>query len=320
MNKPLASIVVPVFNADEFLPECIDGLLRQTYEQLEILVVDDGSTDGSIGSIERFRADPRLRVISQENSGGPASPRNRGASEARGEFVFFFDADDIAKPGKVEATVGHFERDAAGRSFAATEFEVLDQASGRIVEQAYMRSFDRIAERFRTSQPHNCLSLEPQEAYEALLPGNFVGTSSVAVRRAALLEVGDFDTSLQNGDDYEMWLRLARHGGMLLVGDVLHTYRRRNASISRRTTLKLAPNRIKVLQRQLEHSLTPRQRNTVSSRIAENYSAMAWEAKDSGQYGLAVRCYVTAIRKAVRLSYFRGLLAALVTAVVRRPS
>lgn len=318
MRPPLASIVVPVFNAEEFLFACIGSLVDQTYDRLEIIIVDDGSTDESIRSIDTFRADPRLRVISQENSGGPASPRNRGAAEATGEFVFFFDADDIAKPEKVETTIRLLEQDKAGRSFVATDFEILDQATGNVVDKHYLRNFGHIGDRFNSGKSSSHLSLDPRDAYEALLPGNFIGTSSVAARKAALIEVGGFDVSLRNGDDYEMWLRLARHGGMLITGDVLHTYRRRSESISRRNTLKLAPNRVTVLKKQLSYSLPARQRKIVNSRIAANYSAMGWEARDSGKYSLALRCYSNALLRSIRWTYVRGLLAAVLAATMRR--
>lgn len=93
-EKELISVIVPVYRAERFLPRCIDSLLRQTYPQLEILLIDDGSPD-RCGEIcdEYQRRDPRIRVMHQENC-GVSETRNRGLQEARGELIYFLDSDD----------------------------------------------------------------------------------------------------------------------------------------------------------------------------------------------------------------------------------
>lgn len=96
MNR--ISVIVPVYNVAKYLPECLDSILNQTYRELEILVIDDGSTDGS-GAIcdEYARKDERIRVFHKEN-GGAASARNLGLREATGEYLAFVDSDDALEP------------------------------------------------------------------------------------------------------------------------------------------------------------------------------------------------------------------------------
>ena len=101
-EAPLVSVVVPVYNAEPYLRECLDSLLGQTLKEIEIIAVDDGSTDGSGQLLAEYAArDKRLKVISLKRSGAAAA-RNRGIEAARGKWLWFADADDIAAPGLAE--------------------------------------------------------------------------------------------------------------------------------------------------------------------------------------------------------------------------
>ena len=97
------SVVIPVFNGERFLAEAIQSVLDQTYEPVEVIAVDDGSTDGSAAIARSFAG---VQVIEQPNS-GPAGARNAGIAAARGEFLAFVDADDIVPPDKLELQVTH---------------------------------------------------------------------------------------------------------------------------------------------------------------------------------------------------------------------
>ena len=102
MEYPLISIIVPVYNIEEYLPRCVDSLQKQTYPQTEILLVDDGSTDGTAALCDRLsKEDPRIRVFHKEN-GGSSSARNLGISEAGGEYLGFVDSDDYVEPDMYE--------------------------------------------------------------------------------------------------------------------------------------------------------------------------------------------------------------------------
>lgn len=97
-KTPLVSIIVPVYQVKEYISECVESLLAQTYTNLEILLVDDGSTDGSGEICDEYAAkDSRVRVVHQGNQ-GPSAARNTGLDYAKGEFVAFVDSDDVALP------------------------------------------------------------------------------------------------------------------------------------------------------------------------------------------------------------------------------
>ena len=106
--KPLLSVVVPVYNAAKFLPHCLDSLCGQTYRNLEIVCVNDGSTDDSLAVLKKYASrDTRIKVIRQENAGVSAA-RNRGLDAATGELVTFVDADDWLEPNTYETAVQAF--------------------------------------------------------------------------------------------------------------------------------------------------------------------------------------------------------------------
>lgn len=111
------SVIIPMYNAEHFIDQCIQSVICQTYENLEILVIDDGSADKSYEICERMKAlDGRIRVLQQEN-GGVSSARNRGIDAATGEYVFFLDSDDAIHPCLLEKILEQAERYSAQAAF-----------------------------------------------------------------------------------------------------------------------------------------------------------------------------------------------------------
>ena len=111
MNTPLASIIVPIYNVEAYLPPCVESIQGQTYSNLEMILVDDGSADGSGQLCDSFaEQDPRIRVIHQKNSGVSAA-RNAGLDIARGKYIYFVDGDDWIAPCMVEETLSLMERE-----------------------------------------------------------------------------------------------------------------------------------------------------------------------------------------------------------------
>jgi glycosyltransferase involved in cell wall biosynthesis len=103
-DAPLVSCIVPVFNGERFVAETVESMLAQSYRPIEVIVVNDGSTDGTAAVLERFAE--RIRVVYQENA-GQAAARNHGLQEASGEFIAFLDADDLWLPEKLERQMAH---------------------------------------------------------------------------------------------------------------------------------------------------------------------------------------------------------------------
>ncbi len=117
MKQKLISVVVPVFNNEKYVNRCIDSILNQTYENLEVILVDDGSTDGSIKICEDWKQkDKRIKIITQKNLGAAAA-RNNGAKQATGDFVSFVDNDDWLRPEMYETMINTAEKESADLVF-----------------------------------------------------------------------------------------------------------------------------------------------------------------------------------------------------------
>ena len=102
MKEPLISVIIPIYNMEFYLERCVDSVLNNTYQNLEVICVDDGSTDHSMEILRRYEAaDPRIVVIAKEN-GGVSSARNAGLDRMTGEYVTFIDSDDFVHPQYVE--------------------------------------------------------------------------------------------------------------------------------------------------------------------------------------------------------------------------
>lgn len=112
-SAPRVSVVVPVYNAEKFLEECLDSILKQTFQDFEVICVNDGSNDGSAALLASYAAmDPRLRVLTQENA-GLSCARNAGMAVARGQYLWFIDSDDFVAPESLEMLVKRMEETAA---------------------------------------------------------------------------------------------------------------------------------------------------------------------------------------------------------------
>lgn len=195
---PRASIVVPAFNAATTLGATLDALARQTFRDLEVVVVDDGSSDAT-GALVRARRDPRVRLVRQANR-GLAGARNTGIAHARGAVIGFCDADDLWQPRKLAAHVAHLEASPlVGLSYAGSAF--IDDA-GRPTGHAQRP-------RLRSVTAAHVFKRNP------------VGNGSAPVMRRAALDAiawrpaGEtardwwFDERFRQSEDIECWLRLA---------------------------------------------------------------------------------------------------------------
>lgn len=132
--NPLISVIIPVYNAEQFLPACLDSVLHQDYPSFEILVIDDGSTDGSAALIDRYAArEPRIVALHQRNAGVSAA-RNRGLTEARGEYIAFVDADDRVTP----TYLSHLLSPQTDLSIAG--ISLLHEPSGRMESHGFDRT------------------------------------------------------------------------------------------------------------------------------------------------------------------------------------
>jgi glycosyltransferase involved in cell wall biosynthesis len=189
MTSPLVSVVIATYNSGHYLSQAIESVLQQTVNDLEVIVIDDGSTDGPrnlVASID----DPRLRYVWQANAGQTVA-KNHGARLARGEFVAFCDGDDFWYENKLELQLPLFSK--------SPSVAVVYSPADTIDEHGHPLG-DTLFTPHRGTVTH------------ALFMRNFVPFGTAVVRRRCLEEVGGFDESLRMGIDWDLWLRISvRH-------------------------------------------------------------------------------------------------------------
>jgi glycosyltransferase involved in cell wall biosynthesis len=204
------SVVIPAFNAERFLSETINSVLSQTLDEVEVIVVDDGSTDGTMSIVEQFH--PRVKGVTQPNA-GVASARNVGLEMASGDFVCFLDADDWLYPTCLERKAECLRgRPEVGLCFSWVE--VTDDARrpiGRIMKGT--PEADAVGPLLR------------------LIPPAIPCPSNVLLRKDLVRELGGFDEALGTAADYDLWLRVAQRTECVRIDEVLVQYRRHAAAM-----------------------------------------------------------------------------------------
>jgi glycosyltransferase involved in cell wall biosynthesis len=229
-EQPLVTVIIPCYNGETYLQEAIESALEQSYPEVEIIVVDDGSTDGSSRIAQKFP----VRYIRQENRGLTAS-RNRGIDASHGDYVVFLDADDRLRPDAIETGLRVISEHpecamtVGDHVFVSRDGSYLSNSSKACVQSSH---------------------------YEELLKSNFVEMiSTVLFRRSVLVEIGGFDTSLRVAEDYELYLRIARVYPIRCHPALMAEYRLHHANTSHNSELMLRVT-LQVLRRQAQYVRT----------------------------------------------------------------
>jgi glycosyltransferase involved in cell wall biosynthesis len=203
------SIVIPVYNGASFIAETVKACLHQTYRDFEVIVVNDGSKDGTEAELAQFG--DTIRVISIPN-GGVSNARNVGVRASLGQYVAFLDADDIWYPDKLERHLGAMLK-YPEVGFSCSNYRVRYQSVDATVHFDQFKgdpqlTFDR--------------PIDGDTVFQVLIRCNFVGTCSNVIARRDLLEAaGLFDTTLRQAEDYDLWLRCALRSPFLVLSDIL---------------------------------------------------------------------------------------------------
>src|SRR5690348_2664864 len=230
INVGLVSVIIPTYNRARLVGRAIQSVLAQTYRDIEVIIVDDGSVDDTRAVVQAFG--PRVRYFYQENAGVTAA-RNLGMGNARGEFLAFLDSDDAWAPWKVESQLAALSCHAEA-GLVWTDMSALDP-HGRVLSDRYLRIMYRAHSRVKIEEKMRQIgvlgtlsSAVPNELassavrigdlYSNILLGNLLHTSTVLVRRAWVEQVGGFDPSfVRAGEDYEFYVRLCSVGPVIFI-------------------------------------------------------------------------------------------------------
>jgi glycosyltransferase involved in cell wall biosynthesis len=250
-------VLIPAFNCAGTIAQTVESCLAQRDAALEVIVVNDGSTDGTAQVLERFG--DRIRVITQPNA-GLAGARNRAIQAATGEYLAWLDADDLAFPDRMRLQASVLDRHPevvlVSSDFSAFRDDAHDFADSHI--DAYYSAVKRVGgieaayprkELLPASVIAQALRVRFGEVYERLLHGNFVHPPTVMVRRDAFARAGLLDRDLRVGCDYDMFIRLARLGPFAYIDAPLLRYRVSDAQMSQRSRIATPLDTMRTLEK-----------------------------------------------------------------------
>ncbi|NMG08966.1 glycosyltransferase [Brasilonema sp. UFV-L1] len=264
---PKVSVIIPAYNAIAYLKEAVESVLKQTFTDFEILIVDDGSSDGTVEWVSQIK-DPRVRLISQQNQGSSGA-RNTGITAASGEYIALLDADDIWEPTKLEKQVRHLEENPSV-GLVDTWTVLINQqgkSTGRVVVS----------------------HAEGDDVWKQLVQFKTVCAcdSTPLIRRSCFETVGLFNRELPFLEDLDMWIRLAARYRFAVIKEVLVRYRQHPGSKSTNCQGTLEAFRT-IVEKAFEsvHSDFLPLRERGYGRI---YLYLAWRAINNRDYEQAVQ-------------------------------
>lgn len=282
---PFFSVVIPTYNRAEQLRQTVQTVIDQTYGDFEVLVMDDGSNDHTQRVVEEFN-DSRIRYDWAENSGGPATPRNRGIDAAKGEWVCFLDADDFWYPEKLEEVASAIEANPEVDGVCHNEnLYIVDSGEKTLLRHGpYERSFYR----------------------KMLTGGNRLSTSATTIRREFLNRYNlRFNQSpgYVIVEDFDLWLRVAFHGGeFCFIDEVLGDYVIEKEGNISSNTKKLRENSENLLR---DHVYKVQQFESNKDKLWRQVSVKL--EMQSVKDMLAARNYTSALIRIVQLFFISPL-------------
>jgi glycosyltransferase involved in cell wall biosynthesis len=279
-SLPLVSVVIPAYNAATFLAETLDSVLAQTYESLEIIVVDDGSTDTTSQLLDSYGN--RITVLRQANA-GQAAARNNGARSAKGEFLAFLDSDDLWDPDKITRQIALISRFPEALAVYC-DHRTID-AQGKHLSSSGALSHPRPS----------------GDILRALLLGPCIITPGlVLLRRNAFDMVGGFDGTMRGHEDYTLWLHLATQGPFIYSPDTLVSYRRHKQQATQKMHYEMRMARAKLnAVLSIRNAMVVCQDDDVKRLftliLAESHISAAWAVRQMGDHAEARRIAAAAL-------------------------
>lgn len=242
-NSPLVTVIVPCFNTEPYLLATLQSVETQTFQDFEVIMVDDGSNDGTLAIMQDFAArHVRCKAIRLRSNQGVVAARNAALLQARGEYIAMLDGDDIWTPDALSVRTNiaqqHPLADVIATDFAWFESELPTRPIGRI--GLGPRAKFTFAKSYATLHP---TALD--HPFELVATTHFAWTGATLVRRAAMTAIGNFDAAFNGPEDTLLWLRLAQRGQFVFTPQLTAYYRQRPGSL---VTLQKGPKELHYLK------------------------------------------------------------------------
>jgi len=273
MDNPLVSIITPTYEREDFIEEAVNSALGQTYKNIELLVIDDGSTDGTVDKLKQYESDPRFNYFYQDNQ-GQSTARNKGLSIAKGEFVCFLDSDNHWAKNKIEESLKLFEI-YPDTDIVYANVTLIDEHGTEISTENMTRHSGNIS--------------------KYLLRDNCVSFNTAMVRKKSIDEISGFDSTLRRADDYDFWLRLSAKNKFLYVPQYWAYYRVMENQISSNKDARFEANEL-IMNKFISKSDHQLKSKDINQSRAYFYNRRGRYYGSEGRTFEAIRDFIKAIR------------------------
>jgi len=306
----MVSVILPTYNRSGYIRDAIMSVLDQTYGGVELIIVDDGSTDGTEEAVKPFLTDKRVKYILQKNSGAAAA-RNHGLKLSTGKYVAFIDSDDIWKKDKLSVQVGVMHA-APQVGVVCSDFSAIK--NGELVEESHIRSYFSVLDTYRLSYDdvfdavlsEKVEGLEETDKvyygniYYTMLFGNIILTSTTLFRSEIFDYVPEFDTGYATLEDYDFFLKVTKKYDLALIDKQLIYYRYSENQLSGDMFFGvLAANLIDIFKKNLastgNQDFLRANRKKIRQRLGMYQAQHAYYYFAHEEMSLAAKCYLRSI-------------------------
>lgn len=289
-RKNMVSVVIPTHNRVDLLPRAIESVFNQSFKDVEVIVVSDGSADGTDDYMKKYENDSRVQYINYKPARGGNYARNKGIRASKGEYIAFLDDDDEWLPTKIELQVALMKADERlGLVYTGTHVIYVDEG----IE-------------------YNSHPEKKGDLSKDILFSNYIGsTTTVLVKSSLLKELGGFDENLQALQDYDLWIRICQKANVGVVSLALVNY------YNYRNTRQVSSNTDKYVRSYaylndkyapLLSILTDKEKN---KRLANIKNGLGKRELRNGSKIRAIKCYLTSLRYEIRKKTFLYIVLAL---------
>jgi len=251
-NNPTVSVIIPTYNRTHLIGRAIQSVLEQSYQDFEIIVVDDGSTDNTEEAIKKFQEqDKRIKYIKHEKNRGGSAGRNTGIKAAKGKYIGLLDDDDEWLPEKLEKQVIKFQNSSEKVGVIYSGFCYVSEKSGKIVSKII---------------PHL-----RGDVYINLLESCILGSPTPLIKKRCFQKAGFFDETLPSCQDWDMWIRLSKYYDFDFVPDILAKHHVHGSQISADLNAKIVAREKLMEKYWIDLSKNPQSFSVILKRLGILY-------------------------------------------------
>ena len=234
-QNELISVIIPNYNSGKFLGEAIESVVNQTYKNIEIIVINDGSTDNTEEIAKKWqKRDERVRYLKHKENKGPSAARNTGIKNSRGEYIAFLDADDVWLPKKIEIQIN----------------KINDLDADLVFSNWYIwEPIKNVRVKAFNSNPLG----NKEDLLCLFIKKNFGNPSTALLKKSSLEKIGLFDESLKSSEDYDLWLRFILKGMKIVFCIEPFIYSRKHPEQMTANTYRMRTSRLAVFKKIIQN-------------------------------------------------------------------